>query len=73
MTGDNLCDVSADTIGMFLFAPRAIDDSNNSPSDSHVFHIDSKSGALTQVNGSPFTAAVGTIQPGCVAAVVNGQ
>jgi len=65
------CAVGTSAGSPFLFAPEIQDDVSSGPQPVHVFRIDSGTGTLTEVSGSPFPPNPQVPQMGCVAAVVN--
>ena len=73
VTPRQTCAVGMSNRSPFLFAPEIQDDVSSGPQPVHVFRMDSNTGTLTEVSGSPFAPDSQVPQMGCVAAVVNGQ
>lgn len=67
------CDPGTSSGSPFLFAPEMQDDVSSGPQPVHVFRMDSKTGTLTEVSGSPFPPDPQVPQMGCVAATVSAQ
>jgi hypothetical protein len=71
MVSNGLCAMAVDKNNAFLFATTPVTETNPPPSTVHVFQLDSNSGALTEVSGSPFGKTNSSHDEDCSAAVVN--